>query len=183
MNLPQDVPNNKWVRLLEKDIGLNRMKRGGVTYWYLSGKKNITVFTIGYEGKTPQEFLGILKSNGIQQLIDVRELASSRKNGFAKSALAKLMRENNIIYKHFPSLGSPREIRHKLWEQGDYKRFFDEYSDSLLRPESQEYLIDLEGLAHVRVTIIMCFEKDPSKCHRSILKERLLKSGIRVVDL
>lgn len=182
LKLPQTVPNNKWVIQLERDIGLKRRKEGANTYWYLP-ENGVTVYTIGYEGKSPAEFLWILQNSKIQQLIDVRELALSRKNGFAKSALSKIMREHNIIYKHFPALGSPREIRHKLWQEGDYKEFFKEYSGALSRAESQEYLTDLEGLAHVRRTAIMCFEKDVEKCHRKIIKERLIKDGFKVVDI
>ena len=128
-------------------------------------------------------FISILKKHGIQQLIDVRELALSRKNGFAKSALSKFLRDNGIVYKHFPTLGSPSEIRHKLWQEGDYNKFFKEYSGALNREESQEHLTDLEGLAHVRRTVIMCFERDVDKCHRKIIKERLIKDGFKVVDI
>ncbi len=182
LGLPQAVPNNKWVRQLEKETGLERRKEGPNTYWFLPDE-GVTVYTIGYEGKSPEIFLSVLKKHGIQQLIDVRELALSRKNGFAKSALSKFLRSNGILYKHFPALGSPSEIRHKLWQEGDYNRFFKEYSVALNREESQEFLTDLEGLAHVRRTAIMCFERNVEVCHRKIIKERLIKDGFKVIDL
>lgn len=184
LNLSQTVPNNSWVRRLERDIGLKRRREGKTTYWYISTPENApVVFTIGYEGKTPDEFIRILKQNGIEQLIDVRELALSRKNGFAKSSLRKMLKENNIVYKHFPDLGSPRDIRHRLWEEGNYAKFFEEYSIELSKPEAKESLKDLEGLAHVRNTVIMCFEKDYTKCHRSIIKKKLIEDGFKVIDL
>lgn len=182
LGLPQVVPNNKWVTRLERETSLKRRKEGPRTYWFLPDE-GVTVYTIGYESKTPEVFIGILKRHGIQQLIDVRQLALSRKNGFAKGALSKMLKDNGILYKHFPALGSPREIRHKLWKEGDYALFFKEYSDALDRDESQEYLTDLEGLAHVRRTAIMCFEKAVEVCHRKIIKERLIKDGFRVIDI
>lgn len=182
LNLRQAVPNNKWVAQMERETGLKRRKEGANTYWFFPDT-GVVVYTIGYEGRSPEMLLDTLKKHGIQQLIDVRELALSRKNGFAKAALSKFLRSNGIIYKHFPSLGSPREIRHKLWKEGDYAQFFKEYADALNRDESQEYLKDLEGLAHVRRTVIMCFEKDVEVCHRKIIKERLISDGFKVADL
>ncbi len=183
LGLPQEVPNNSWVRRLEEEVKLQRRKEGTLTYWYLPHKSDTVVFTIGYEGKNLLEFVGVLKENGVQQVIDVRELAFSRKNGFAKSALSKALQENGIVYKHFPLLGSPRELRHKLWEGWDYPEFFKEYEEALSKPESQEQLLDLEGLAQVRKTVMMCFEKDVNKCHRSIIKKKLIRDGFRVVDI
>ena len=183
LNLSQTVPNNKWVRRLEKEISLKRRKEGTATYWYLPHENDTVVFTIGYEGRDLGDFIGILKLHGIEQLIDVRELAFSRRNGFAKSKLSKALRQNGIVYKHFPALGSPKAIRYKLWREGNYNDFFKEYTEALSRPESQEYFKDLEGLAQVRSTVIMCFERDVTKCHRSIIKERLIRDGFRVVDI
>jgi hypothetical protein len=182
LNLEQKVPNNKWVRKLEKEINLRRMKYDGAIHWYLD-KKGITVYTIGYEGKKLEEFIGILKANNIKGLVDVRELALSRKNGFSKSQLAKTLNDNGIVYRHYQELGSPSEIRHKLWKEGDYPEFFKAYSEWLFSPSAKTYLEDVEGLAHIRTTAIMCFEKDVDKCHRSIIKKKLIQDGFKVVDL
>jgi len=183
LNLPQNVPNNSWVKRLESDINLKRRRNGALTYWYVPRTGKTTVYTIGYEGRMPLEFVNLLKQTNIQQLVDVRELAFSRKNGFARTSLSKSLRENGIVYKHFPSLGSPREIRQELWSNGNYKSFFEQYSKALERPESQEYLTDLEGLAQVRKTAIMCVEKNPAVCHRSIIAKRLEKDGFKVINL
>ncbi len=182
LNMEQTVPNNKWVTQLENEIGLKRRKEGATTYWYLE-KKGVTIFTIGYEGKKLQELIQILKEHQIGCLIDVRELALSRKNGYSKSALSTALKEKGIVYRHFQELGSPRELRHKLWNEGNYEEFFENYSKWLSSPQAKEYLTDLEGLAHVRPTVIMCFEKDITKCHRSIIKKRLIEDGFKVIDL
>jgi hypothetical protein len=182
LNFPQAVPNNRWVRRMEREAGLKRRKYGNETYWYLS-EKGKTIFSIGYEGKSVEQFITILKNNKVQQLIDVRELAFSRINGFAKSALKKALNNNSIIYKHFPELGSPSQLRHRLWEERNYDLFFKEYENVLGRPESQIALGDLEGLAHIRRTAMMCVERDIEKCHRRVIKEHLIKDGFNVVEL
>jgi uncharacterized protein YeaO (DUF488 family) len=182
LNFPQVVPNNTWVRRMEREAGLKRRKYGSDTYWYLS-EKGKTVFSIGYEGKSIEQFVAILKENNVQQLIDVRELAFSRINGFAKSALKKALNDKGIVYKHFPELGSPSQLRHRLWEERNYDLFFKEYANALARPESQIAFVDLEGLAQVRRTAMMCVERDIERCHRRVIKERLVKDGFKVVEL
>lgn len=181
LDLPQAVPNNKWVRRLENETGLRREKDDGDTFWFLPSKG--LVYTIGYEGKNIIQFIERLKLMNIEQLIDVREIALSRKNGFAKTALRKALEDNGIVYKHLPELGSPSDIRHKLKEDWNYVAFFKDYTKSLERPESQTALVELENLAHMRKSVIMCFEYSVEKCHRRILKEVLIAKGFGVVDL
>ena len=48
--------------------------------------------TIGYEGKTVEEFLHQLDAAGVALLIDVRAVAASRRPGFSKTALAGALR-------------------------------------------------------------------------------------------
>ncbi|MCW6159684.1 MAG: DUF488 domain-containing protein [Candidatus Micrarchaeales archaeon] len=182
LSLEQKVPNNKWVRKLEKEINLRRMKYDGAIHWYLD-KKGITVYTIGYEGKKVEEIVDVLKKHDIKGLVDVRELALSRKNGFSKSTLSAILKENGIVYRHYQELGSPRALRHQLWNEHNYDEFFKKYSEWLSSPDAKTYLEDLEGLAHIRNTAILCFEKDVEKCHRSIIKKRLIQDGFKVVDL
>jgi uncharacterized protein YeaO (DUF488 family) len=181
LGLPQKVPNNRWVRQLENETGLSRRKDSRDTFWFLPNKG--VVYTIGYEGKKINEFIDRLKNINIEQLIDVREIALSRKNGFAKTALRKTLNENAIVYKHLPELGSPSQIRHKLKQEGDYIKFFKEYTLYLENEEPKKALIELKDLAHMRRTVIMCFEYSVDKCHRKIIKEHLVANGFGVVDL
>jgi len=181
LDLPQTVPNNKWVRRLESETGLRREKDGSDTFWFLPSKG--LVYTIGYEGKSITQFIDKLKLMSIEQLIDVREIALSRKNGFAKNSLRKALNDKGITYKHLPELGSPSDIRHKLKEDWDYMSFFKDYAKSLERAESQTALVELEKLAYMRKSVIMCFEYSVERCHRKVLKEKLMAKGFGVVDL
>jgi len=181
LQLPQAVPNNQWVMRLENETGMARRKDGSETFWYMPNKG--TVYTIGYEGKSITQFIERLKKIGIEQLVDVREIPLSRKNGFAKNALKKALDDNGIIYKHLPELGSPSEIRHKLHEDWNYDEFFKEYTAYIQNEEPQKALVKLAEFAHMRKTVIMCFEYSVEKCHRRIIKERLISDGFGVVDL
>jgi bifunctional DNA-binding transcriptional regulator/antitoxin component of YhaV-PrlF toxin-antitoxin module len=179
-NLPQTAPNNKWVKQLEKDIGLKRIKSGTFTYWKIS---HDIIYTIGYEGKTIEQFIEVLQNNQIEQLIDVRQFAFSKKNGFSKGLLNYCLKDAGIIYKHFQSLGAPKTIRLELYKNMDYKTFFEEYKKHIDDPAVLENLRMIEGLANMRKTVLMCYEKDPKFCHRSIIANILSKRGWKIKHL
>src|SRR3954470_15861231 len=63
--------------------------------------------TIGYEGKTLDEFVDELKRAGVEVVLDVRAVAASRRPGFSKTALGNSLRENGIDYRHYRALGTP----------------------------------------------------------------------------
>src|SRR3989344_1998394 len=168
LNYPQVVPNNKWVRNLEKDIGLIRIKRGKEMIWRL---ENDTIYTIGYEGLKIEDFVKKLKSANIQQLIDVREIPLSRKNGFSKTILQQKLRDASIFYKHYPELGSPKRIRHQLHTDLNYELFFREYKE-VVKDDSK-----------MKKTFLLCFERDYKPCHRSIIAEELVNQGWKVNHL
>lgn len=131
------------------------------------------VFTIGYEGKAADDFVGDLVGSGVQVLVDVRELPISRKRGFSKKALSELVQQAGIEYVHIRALGSPSDARKKLRKSGDFESFSQEYADHL--EENTEYveeLVDLIGTG--RRTALMCFERDHTRCHRSLLVGVLL---------
>lgn len=180
LNLPQKYPNNQWVKRLENEIGLARIKIGNISYWNF---ENDSIYTIGYEGYTIEKFIKKLKDSNIQQLIDVREIALSRKNGFSKNILASELRKNGIIYKHLPELGSPKDIRHQLHQSWEYEKFFEEYKKHIHDQDVMQNISIMEGLAKRRKTTMMCFERDFKKCHRSIIAEELKRRGWKVNHL
>lgn len=134
-----------------------------------------SLMTIGYEGLDLPRFLRFLTSNKVEVLVDVREVAASRKKGFAKTALSQALAETGIDYTHMRALGSPSKIRKKLKTDWDYAFFFrayDEYLDG-----QGEALAELQDLVatHQRVCL-MCFESDHERCHRSHVADRLAQT-------
>lgn len=140
------------------------------------------VYTIGYEGKDIDEFVEELLENGIERLIDVRELPLSRKNGFSKNALMKALQEVGIEYKPFPELGAPKEARHGLRSKLlNFYEFAEIYRNHLKR-----HLDDLKALelyVSSKKSVIMCFEADWRVCHRSVIAEFLERDGFEVIHL
>ncbi|MBQ7702372.1 MAG: DUF488 domain-containing protein [Candidatus Methanomethylophilaceae archaeon] len=140
------------------------------------------IYTIGYESRTLDKFIWRLKSNGIQQVIDVRELPISRKKGFSKNTLKEILNENGIKYVHLPELGSPSDLRHEYKNGGSELQFFSDYQryvDENCRKDIQI----LEQYASMCRSAMMCFELTYVHCHRKILAEKLALDGYRVVHL
>jgi uncharacterized protein (DUF488 family) len=134
-------------------------------------QNDCVLYTIGYEGRDIEEFVGRLKEFGVTRLIDVREIPLSRKKGFSKSALKQRLEEENIEYAHYKALGSPTKMRHKLRADWDYDHFFEAFSAYLagkmdVIEEVHEYLSD-------GINCLMCFERKPQQCHRSCVADKI----------
>lgn len=139
------------------------------------------LWTIGYEGRTPDEFVAALKEAGVRRLVDVRELPMSRKKGFSKSALAARLEAEGIAYTGLRRLGAPRDARHKLRETGDWAPFAPVYLAHL--DEVPEAVDELARLAAAEPVAILCFERHAKDCHRGLLAGRLAQRGFTTVDL
>ncbi len=133
--------------------------------------KPFSLYTIGYEGKSLDEFVNQLKDFHISTLVDVREVPFSRKKGFSKTPLSQYLNEYDIEYIHLKELGSPKPLREKVRLDGDYEYFFREYSKyikSQIRVIEKLYQIILD-----KICCIMCYEKEPRNCHRFIVAEEI----------
>lgn len=132
-----------------------------------------TLYTIGYQGATVADFLDALTDAGVTLLVDVRRIASSRRPGFAKSALAANLEKAGIAYRHLRSVGTPADGRAAA-RSGDHagmKRIFLEH---LATDEAQAGLAELEALLGTSERVcIMCFEDDPAHCHRTLVADAL----------
>ena len=139
------------------------------------------IFSIGYEGKTMEEFIGILKKAGVQLLIDVRDAPFSRKPGFSKKPLEASLQDAGIEYVGIPELGTDKSSReaHK--------------ADPNITPILEEYKIKFEKniaiyqalkkMARAKVTALMCYEEDYRQCHRQVIEERLMADGFNIIYL
>src|SRR3954452_20552774 len=85
-----------------------------------------TVATIGYEAATMERFLASLRGARIELLIDIRAIASSRRPGFAKTALAANLATIGVDYLHLRGLGTPADGRAagRAGRQDELQRIF-----------------------------------------------------------
>lgn len=126
------------------------------------------LFTIGYEGATVDEFLAALTAAGVEQVADIRAVAASRRPGFSKSSLAANLAEAGIGYRHYRALGTPKAGRDAA-KKGDRATLERVYAGQLELPEAQAEAAALVDAVAERPTALLCFERDPAMCHRSLL--------------
>jgi uncharacterized protein (DUF488 family) len=126
--------------------------------------------TIGYEGLTPKAFLDLLQRCAVDRIVDVRELAISRRAGFSKNALSNLLGKVGIEYTHLPQLGCPRSIRHDYREDQNWQRYTKRFCAYLATRD--DIVQALGELAKTERCCLLCFEEDFNFCHRSFVAER-----------
>lgn len=141
-----------------------------------------TVFTIGYEGTDIDRFMSTLHSAQIAMVVDVRAVAISRKKGFSKTALSARLNAEGIAYRHLSQLGDPKPGRDAA-RAGRIDAFRRIYTSHLRNTEAQASLAELAQLALSRSVCLLCFERDPKHCHRSIVIDHLTPMGLKHFDL
>lgn len=142
-----------------------------------------TLFTIGYEGLDQERLISALKGAGVVLLADVRAVANSRKRGFSKGALRAGLEEAGLAYAHARALGTPRAGREaaRADDAALMRRIY--CAEVLDTAEGGRALDALADLASAGPTCLLCFEREPGRCHRQVLAERLAARGFTAVDL
>ena len=128
-------------------------------------------YTIGYGGRKPEEFLDLLRQNGVQAVVDVRlrpDRASMGVYAKAKTAekgIERLLSAGGIKYYSLIELGNLfldnenwRELYHELLENAGI----------LLTRRLSEM---------PQPFCLMCAEKKVAECHRGVIAEYLEKRG------
>jgi len=128
----------------------------------------VRIFTIGYEGATQGEFLAALEAAGVKRIIDVRAVPNSRRPGFSKTPLRNALAEAGIDYVHLRALGTPADGRAaaRAGRHADMARI---YAGQLELPEAMAEGAQLLDLAADKPSAVLCFEREPAECHRSLL--------------
>jgi hypothetical protein len=134
----------------------------------------ISLFTIGFTGKSAEEFFGLLASAVVTKVVDVRESRIGQLSGFAKFPdiayfLDRLLR---IEYSHEPRFAPTPEIRHsyratKNWEE--YERSF------RVLMQERELPRGIDPAEYQGNVALLCSEPTAEKCHRRLIGEMLLE--------
>jgi len=128
-------------------------------------------FTIGYEQSSIRRFLSLLRSREVQIVVDVRHIPLSRKPGFSKHQLSNTLENAGIEYRHVVNLGAPKKLREKLRNGGSWWEYIKGYNVVLQR--EVEWVDELVTLAATRRICLLCFERDASQCHRSLIAREM----------
>ena len=142
--------------------------------------------TIGVYGFTAETFLSALREAGVSLLLDVRQRRGVRGSQYAWANSARLqaaLAEAGIGYRHLKELAPTTELRQLQYAE-DARQGVGKRSRQVLAPAYRERytreildLVDLEpivaGLPADSVSALMCVERDPEACHRSLVAERM----------
>ena len=139
------------------------------------------ILTIGHSTRSLGEFISILKSHGVEKVVDIRTIPRSRKNPqFNRETLPEELEKENIKYVHFSLLGGLRKARpdsiNTAWENESFRGFAD-YMQTRDFAKGIDEVIAMAG--EVRLAL-MCAEALPWRCHRSLVADALVARGIPV---
>jgi uncharacterized protein (DUF488 family) len=133
------------------------------------------IYTLGYQQRTIDEFVAIVRGSGVEVLVDVRETAWSHKPGFSKAAFARALSEAGIDYVHAAFAGNPKWLRENAGSHHECLSWYDWYLTEFEEVvEAFEQLV-AEIAQQGRRAALTCYERHAADCHRSILAERWVR--------
>lgn len=143
-------------------------------------ESHLTVYTIGHSKHTLDEFAGLLKQHGVTALADVRSAPFSRFNPqFNKDALTRELKTRGIKYVF---LG--RELGARSDDRSCYENGRVQYSRLARTDLFRQGLERVRRGAEEHRIALMCAEKEPLECHRTLLVARALdEQGVEVMHI
>lgn len=144
--------------------------------------ENDTIYTVGYQGRSFEEFVDKLQEASIDILVDIRASGESTyKPQFSADYLSNQLPQHGIEYRHEPELGVHRVVRSPYKDNSISHQCFADWYDWWLNQESD---IEIEKLADdlvsTGVPALMCIERyaEPKGdqniyCHRHHLADKI----------
>ncbi len=147
-------------------------------------KKDHIIYTIGHSTHTIEDLLQMLRSFGIEVLVDIRSLPGSRKfPQFDQEALKRSLEEIGIQYIYLADLGGRRKARkdstNNRWRNASFRG----YADYMETEKFKAGIAELERIASKKTTVIMCAEAVWWRCHRSMISDLLKAKGWTVYHI
>lgn len=143
-----------------------------------------TIYTIGHSTRPIEEFIDLLKSHSITQLIDIRTIPGSRHNPqYGQAELRDSLKNAGIKYKYLKSLGGLRPASKDSVNDAWHNKSFRNYADYMQTEEFSDGLQVLMKLSKNTETAIMCAEAVPWRCHRSLISDALIIRKIPVHEI
>jgi len=147
-------------------------------------KKQLTIFAIGHSTRPLEEFIELLRANGVKRVIDIRTIPRSRHNPqFNRDTLGPAMRKSGVAYVHLKKLGGLRHAKQDSVKLGWHNAGFRGFADYMETPEFAAGLARAIKLAEAKPSALMCAEAVPWRCHRSLVADALVVRGIQILDI
>ncbi len=142
------------------------------------------ILTVGHSNHDEGEFLALLRSAGVDLLVDVRANPRSRYPQFNRSALAGSLKGAGVDYEHLGAeLGGRREPQpespNDAWGDGPFRG----YADHMASDDFSAGIERVRELSDGHRVAVMCAEADWTQCHRRLVADALVAGGDRVLHL
>lgn len=157
----------------------------------------MTVGTIGVYGWTFERFLGALQAADVRLVIDVRQRRGVRGSEYAWANAARLQQAlaaAGIVYSHHKELAPTTELRQLQYAEDEREGVGKRSRVDLAPAYRERYVHEILDAADLNAVVrelpergigaLMCVERDPEACHRSLVAERLASEfGASILDL
>jgi uncharacterized protein (DUF488 family) len=143
--------------------------------------------TIGVYGADLERFLATLREAGVDLVLDVRQRRGVRGAEYAWANARRLEAElasAAIGYQHLPELAPTTAMREAQYEadaaRGEGKRsrtvlapvYVERYTEEILDRADLDPIVRFIGRS---TAALLCVERDPAACHRSLIAARLAR--------
>jgi uncharacterized protein (DUF488 family) len=157
----------------------------------------VRMVTIGVYGFDEESFLRRLREADVRLLLDVRQRRGVRGPEYAWANSRRLqaaLAEAGIAYEHHPELAPTTELRRLQYAEDDRQGVGKRSRRELAAEYSRRYtaeVLDHADLAPIAAALpgggtaaLLCVERDPQACHRSLIADRLTRQhGVAVEHL
>ena len=153
--------------------------------------------TIGVYGFTLEEFLRRLNEADVRLVLDVRQRRGVRGPQYAwanSKRLQAALAEAGIEYQHHPELAPTTELRQLQYREDDRLGVGKRSREQLAPAYRERYTSEILDQADLDAVVaelpdsgagaLLCVERDPEACHRSLVAERIAADyGLAVTHL
>ena len=129
--------------------------------------------TIGHSNHAIEHFIALLEAGSVEAVVDVRSVPYSRRfPQFGRERLTQSLAARGILYRYEGAALGGKPIRGE------------DYDSLAAKPEFAAALSRLVAGAAATTLCLMCAEKDPLDCHRTMLvSRRLAERGVAIDHL
>lgn len=145
---------------------------------------DLHIFTVGHSSHPLGTFIWLLRKNEIEAVVDIRRYPGSKRHPqFGRDNLAMLLPDEGIEYQWLEALGGRRQRKKTdppSSNPGLRDQSFRTYADYMASDGFQQGVAKLLVIAGNRPTAVMCAEGDYRHCHRRLLSDYLVATGVTV---
>jgi uncharacterized protein (DUF488 family) len=144
----------------------------------------IKLYTIGFTGKSAEQFFTLLRNNDVKHLVDTRINNVSQLAGFAKAI--DLAYFSKIIahadYSHNVDFAPTKDL---LNDYRNKKLTWTTYENEYLNLLDRRKIATKINIEELHQHCLLCSEHTPEKCHRRLLAEyfKQRNSNVDVIHL